>query len=480
MAIQQALATCSSGKELRRHYDYLRIDLLVDTEAGSEQEVDRQLIESIHRYGLIQPLIVIPGNRQYQVVSGQKQLAACRILQGQRRLPEGNSLPCIIIDADTVDELLLAQNFQQRELDVLHEAELMESVRARLEYASEKELAEHLNLPEGYVRATLKLLALPEEIKAEWKREASRLLKKNQLLEVARKKPEEQMRVWNTALEKARREADGKKKAIIIPDKDSSKEPPAQGANSAITFKPRPETIPFANASNNEGKPAQTVAASQASPPSASPKKQPDEGGQQVDVTVHDFQEMTAKRVAPLVKLPGTEKPKAEGPDDGSSLQLDLEAELPDFSFAVTAMLHDLSQFNPARYNVKDKDGLVAALEGFITELVETAQVARDIKAKLIMGPEAAARQLAELKRKAGIQAAEKRADLSRNSFNEVIEQIIQNLPAEELQRLEQGFHLELKLNPTLKKRNPERYGQILHGLLIDHFMEQAAAQPRQ
>ncbi len=143
-------------------------------------------------------------------------------------------------------------------------------------------------------------------------------------------------------------------------------------------------------------------------------------------------------------------------------------------------MLHDLSKFNPGHYKVRNTEALIEALDVFISELMETAEVARHIKSKLTTGADAAVKQLAELKKKAGIansESSQKTIDLSRNSFNEVIEQIIKTLPAEQLHRLEKTFQHEMKLNPTLKKRSPDRYGQILHGLLIDYFMHEAVNQ---
>ena len=222
-------------------------------------------------------------------------------------------------------------------------------------------------------------------------------------------------------------------------------------------------------------------------PPSESDKKQFAYDGSETPVTIDDLQEcnssskQTQKAKTPLVRMQTEEPPSAVAETNHSQaddylLQIDLEDQLPDFEFAVTAMLHDLSKFNPAHYKVRNTEALIEALDVFISELKETAEVALIIKSKLTTGADAAVKQLTELKKKAGIvnsESLQKTIDISRNSFNEVIEQIIKTLPAEELQRLEKTFQHEMKLNPTLKKRNPERYQQIFYGVLIDYFMEQ-------
>lgn len=490
MSSNNALASFQSQPK-RRKIAYLPIST-IDSDIGPGFERDEPLIANIARHGLVQPLIVIPAGEEYQVVSGQKQFACCLILHAEGRLPEGDSLPCIVESPDDIDEILLAEYFQRRELDVLYEAELMDALRSRLGLTAregEKILAEHLILTEGYVRSTLKLLALPEEIKSQWKQEGKLYLKRTQLLEIGRKKPEEQIPAWNSALNKAMQEK--KRPSSAEPDAKQSVLESAMKNKSAITFKARPENITFANALQTR-KAAEAATPLQPSPPvemAAERTQDSHDRGSEVFVTVHDFQELRQDSTArqprtPLVEMPGPSVPAVkatdnDSEDDRSLLQIDLEDQLPDFGFAITAILHDLSKFNPARYKVRNKEALIEALEVFVTELTETARVARDVKMKLATGPEAAKKQFAELRKKAGAHPAQGNdapVDLSRNSFNEVIEQIIQNLPAEELKRLEKTFQDGMQLNPTLKKRNPQRYGQILHGLLIDYFMDQVCS----
>jgi len=494
MSKQQPLAL---NKELKhRRLQYIPIHLLVDPESKSITVNDKQLIENLAKHGLIQPLIVIPSADKYHVVSGQRQFACCAVLFSQRRLLEGDVLPCFVEAPEQIGELLLAENLQRRELDVIYEAELMDACCRHLQLngpTTQKDLAGYLNLPEAYVRSTLKILALPEEIKSQWKQKRH-FFKKTQLLEIARKKPEEQLSAWKSVLAKTMREkeqrnpASASKELQILQSMDNTK------TKNAITLKPRQDNITFAN-SNMTPSPSPKAAdkneSPQPVPPSELDQEQLTYEGSETALTIDDLQEVKSasntrqKTKTPLVRMP-TEEPSstsAETPEsrDEYLLQIDLEDQLPDFEFAVTAMLHDLSKFNPAKYQVRNKEALIEALDVFINELMETAKIARDIKSKLDVGPEAATKQLAELMTKAGIRnsvCTQKPIDLSRNSFNEVIEKIIKSLPGEELERLEKTFQHELKLNPTLKKRLPERYNQILHGLLIDYFMEQVEVRP--
>lgn len=497
MPKQQIFTLDSQSK--RRRFQYIPIHLLVDPDCESITERDEQIIENLSKHGLIQPLIVIPVGEKYHVVSGQRQFAYCVVLFSQRRLPEGDALPCIVEAQERIGELLLAENLQRRELDVIYEAELMDACCRHLQLngpATEKELARYLNLSEAYVRSTLKIFVLPEEIKSQWKQNHRHYLKKTQLLEIARKKPEEQLSAWRSMLAKAMGEKDQKKPAnsVQTPSEMAStiKNETSQSLDftkvkTAITFKSREDNITFANSDITPSpKAADVVVSPQPSPPSDLNERQFAYKGSETPVTIDDLQESSSntkelqKKKTQLVQMP-TEGPPSAGAetnhsqDDDYLLQIDLEDQLPDFEFAVTAMLHDLSKFNPAQYKVRNIEALIEALDVFINELMETAKIARDIKSKLA-GPEAAAKQLTGLKKKAGIENSEPTntpIDLSRNSFNEVIEQIIKTLPPEEFQRLEKTFQHQIKLNPTLKKRNPERYCQILHGLMIDYFMEQ-------
>ena len=248
MSKQQTMTLDSQSK--RRRFQYIPIHLLVDPDSESITENDDLLTENIAKYGLIQPLIVIQVGDKYQVVSGQRQFASCVVLFTEGRLPEGDALPCIVVAPERIGELLLAENLQRREVDVIYEAELMDACCRHLQLTSsgsEKELARHLNLPEAYVRSTLKILSLPEEIKSQWKQRGRYYLKKTQLLEIARKKPEEQLSAWRAVLAKAMREKEQKNSAGTFKAPEILQSMDITKTKSAITFKPREDNITFAN-----------------------------------------------------------------------------------------------------------------------------------------------------------------------------------------------------------------------------------------
>ncbi|MGC9191605.1 MAG: ParB/RepB/Spo0J family partition protein [Conexivisphaera sp.] len=124
------------------------------------QDGVEELAKSIAEKGLLHPLIVRPKDDHYEVVAGNRRLAALKLL-GRRKAP------CIVIDMDdkTAYELALIENLQRKDLNPIEEALAFKSYIEK--YGSESELARRIGKSQEYVSRRLQLLRLPPKVQEE-------------------------------------------------------------------------------------------------------------------------------------------------------------------------------------------------------------------------------------------------------------------------------------------------------------------------
>ncbi len=119
------------------------------------------LAESIRRHGLLQPLVVRRTERGYELIAGERRLRAAR----QAGLDE---VPVVLREADPPArlELALIENLQREELTPLEEAE---AYRQLIEVygLTQEEIAHKVGKSRPAVANALRLLALPDSVKAQ-------------------------------------------------------------------------------------------------------------------------------------------------------------------------------------------------------------------------------------------------------------------------------------------------------------------------
>ncbi len=126
------------------------------------------LMDSIRRYGLLQPVIVrrshIPSNgndetHAFDLVCGYRRLAALRKLGH-------NSVDCIVLEVDDKEafEIALVENVQKKSLDPIEEAEAFKSYVVNFGRGSVTRLAARIGKSEEYVSHRLLLLGLPKSL----------------------------------------------------------------------------------------------------------------------------------------------------------------------------------------------------------------------------------------------------------------------------------------------------------------------------
>jgi len=126
-----------------------------------DPEALNTLAESIRRHGLLQPLVVCRVEGGYQLIAGERRLRAARMAGFE-------TVPVTIREADPPDrlELALIENLQREELTPLEEAE---AYRQLIEVygLTQEEIAQRVGKSRPAVANALRLLALPDSVKAQ-------------------------------------------------------------------------------------------------------------------------------------------------------------------------------------------------------------------------------------------------------------------------------------------------------------------------
>lgn len=125
--------------------------------AVSDESV-RDLTESIRKVGLIQPLVVKQIGKKFEVVAGHRRLMAC-ILAKEKKVK------CIVMekDADLEETVKLHENIVRQDLSVVEEAIYIQYL-IQFREKSQREVAEILNVSEGYVSQRVGMLSWHEKL----------------------------------------------------------------------------------------------------------------------------------------------------------------------------------------------------------------------------------------------------------------------------------------------------------------------------
>jgi ParB family chromosome partitioning protein len=126
-----------------------------------DQDTLNELVDSIRQHGVLQPLLVRPFGEGYQLVAGERRLIAAK--------KAGVELvPCRVMQLSDrqVCEVSLEENLKRQDLNVLEKATAFQDYLNQFQCPIE-ELARRLSLDRSTVSNMLRLLELPEPIKAD-------------------------------------------------------------------------------------------------------------------------------------------------------------------------------------------------------------------------------------------------------------------------------------------------------------------------
>ena len=125
-----------------------------------DEEGLAELAASIRSCGILQPLTDRRAGEGYELVAGERRLRAARIA-GLREVP------CLVAQVGEEDSALLAlmENLQRRDLDCWEEAQAIARLISRYGL-SQEEAARRLGRAQPTVANKLRLLRLPEDVRA--------------------------------------------------------------------------------------------------------------------------------------------------------------------------------------------------------------------------------------------------------------------------------------------------------------------------
>ena len=125
-----------------------------------DQEALQELADSINAHGVIQPVLLRPAAKGYELVAGERRWRAAR-LAGLK------SVPAIIRDLDERQNAFYAliENMQREDLDPIEEADGIREIIGNYGLTQE-EAAGVIGKSRSYVTNSLRVARLPEQIRA--------------------------------------------------------------------------------------------------------------------------------------------------------------------------------------------------------------------------------------------------------------------------------------------------------------------------
>jgi len=121
-----------------------------------------ELAESIKQHGLLQPIVVRPEKHKFEVVAGNRRLAAVRLLKLRK-------IVCHIIDLSDKEayEVALVENVQHRTLNPIEEGTAFKRYVEIYGRGGFTELARRIGKSQEFVTKRTQLLSLPEKVQWE-------------------------------------------------------------------------------------------------------------------------------------------------------------------------------------------------------------------------------------------------------------------------------------------------------------------------
>jgi ParB family chromosome partitioning protein len=122
----------------------------------------QDLAISIKQHGLLQPIVVRPKQHEYEVVAGNRRLAAIRLLKSRR-------ISCHIVELSDKEayEVALVENVQHKTMNSIEEAMAFNQYVESFGWGGISELARRIGKSQEFVTKRIQLLRLPEKVREE-------------------------------------------------------------------------------------------------------------------------------------------------------------------------------------------------------------------------------------------------------------------------------------------------------------------------
>jgi ParB family transcriptional regulator, chromosome partitioning protein len=122
----------------------------------------QDLALSIKQHGLLQPIVVRPKEHQYEVVAGNRRLAAIKLLKARK-------ISCHIVELSDKEayEVALIENVQHKTLNPIEEANAFDHYVKSFGWGGISELARRICKSQEFVTKRIQLLRLPGKVREE-------------------------------------------------------------------------------------------------------------------------------------------------------------------------------------------------------------------------------------------------------------------------------------------------------------------------
>lgn len=151
-----------NNKKIQEQVVTLNVSELIANDNQPRKEFEQQallsLSDSIKLHGVLQPIIVRPFNKHYEIVAGERRFRAAK-------LAELKEVPCIIrsISNKLSAQLALVENIQRENLNQIEEAKAFEQLMS--EYSlTQLELSKAVGKSRAYITNTTRLLKLDTRV----------------------------------------------------------------------------------------------------------------------------------------------------------------------------------------------------------------------------------------------------------------------------------------------------------------------------
>jgi ParB family chromosome partitioning protein len=154
----------SADAETGRNVDFTEIKISQINPNPNQPRTDfsderiTELMHSIEKDGLLQPILVRPEGSDYQIVAGERRWQACKRL-GFKTI----AAKVVIANDIEAQEIALVENLQRDNLNAIEEARGYQRL-IELKGCKQKELAEAVSKNQATISNALRLLSLPAEV----------------------------------------------------------------------------------------------------------------------------------------------------------------------------------------------------------------------------------------------------------------------------------------------------------------------------
>ena len=118
----------------------------------------QELADSIREHGVLQPVLLRPVDRGYEIIAGERRWRAAK-------MAGLTSIPALVREMEDAEaaEISLIENLQRDDLSVIEEAVAYKNLLEKHQYTQEK-LAGKIGKSRTHIANTMRLLALPPQV----------------------------------------------------------------------------------------------------------------------------------------------------------------------------------------------------------------------------------------------------------------------------------------------------------------------------